>query len=82
MADDSGSERENLELFEGIKMLETDATGQKQLDELVANREDEEIFNDWERKFITDMIGKKYSNLSKHQKAVVTRLYTWFKRGE
>lgn len=37
------------------------------------------VFNDWEQGFIRDLVGKKYAQLTKNQKAVVTRLNDWLK---
>ncbi len=57
-------------------MLKTDQEGQRQLNELFKHMTSS-CFNEWEKGFIRDLIGLKYPSLSKHQKAVVTRLYGW-----
>ncbi len=61
-------------------MIETDATGQKQIEELIKNRISGE-FNEWEQGFIRELSGRKYSNLSTREKAVVTRLIGWLHGG-
>lgn len=57
-------------------MIETNEEGQRQVNELLKNKDDE-VFNDWEQEFIRDLASKKYEHLTGRQKSVVTRLYGW-----
>lgn len=59
-------------------MIETDEEGQRQMSLLIKNMRSS-VFNDWEQGFIRDLVGKKYAQLTKNQKAVVTRLNDWLK---
>lgn len=55
-------------------MVDTDEVGQMKLRDLV-NSADEHEWNDWELDFIRQITHKKYSTLSRSQKAVITRLW-------
>lgn len=62
----------------GSEMIETDDEGERQMEELIKHIHDP-CFNDWEQRFIRDLRDKRYSRLTKHQKAAVTRIYGWLK---
>lgn len=61
-------------------MIETDETGNEQLSEIFRYR-DSKVFNDWEQRFINDLLKRRvrYSQLTKHERTVVSRLYGWLK---
>lgn len=58
-------------------MIETEERGQLMLDELTKNWDDP-CFNQWEQSLLQDLKGKYYERLTKHQKAVITRLWDWW----
>lgn len=55
-------------------MIETNETGQRQLDALVRNSDDLDL-SDWERDFIESVGGSTYRELSRKQKGVIGDLY-------
>ncbi len=59
-------------------MIEEDGIGIEQLKELLKHR-DSSIFNDWEQRFLDSVKKKRYSQLSKHERAVISRLYDFFR---
>lgn len=55
-------------------MIETDETGQKQIDAIFKKLHNGD-WSEWEEGFITNLEGKKYKNLSPREKSIVTDLY-------
>lgn len=55
-------------------------TGEEMLKELIRFKESS-IFDEHEKRFIREILGKRFEELSKHQKAVVLRLYGWLTGG-
>lgn len=53
---------------------------QLKLNELIAMKHSE-VFDAWEKSFLSviERLQKKYCDLDKHEKAVVRRLYSWWR---
>ncbi len=60
-------------------MIDTDED-QLKLNELIAMKYSE-VFDSWEKSFLDGIehLEKKYTDLDKHEKAVVRRLYSWWR---
>lgn len=55
---------------------DADTEGQISVEMLIKQRECG-AFNDWEKRFIQDLVGRKYKNLSKKERLIVLRLIGW-----
>lgn len=55
---------------------EINLEGQLQIDTLIKEKECG-AFNEWEKTFIQDLVGKRYEKLSKKERLIVIRLIGW-----